>query len=268
MRATIVTDPGNGKDNEDWVGVVPGVAVVLDGVTVMEGMEKGCHHGTPWYVSQLGTAFLTALAASPAGDGGAGETLTMAEALRYAIARTAQLHSRTCDLNAPGAPTAATGAVRVREDQLEYLVLADVSLGFAFHGPEGNIEVITDKRVSASVEGLHSGIPDVAQRVAKARAADRNRAGGYWVAGSDPDAATHAKTGSVMAADVIRASLMTDGAAVLADVFGTSWHEAIYKPPQMLLNEVRTIERSDPECTRWPRFKQHDDLTVVALDLV
>jgi hypothetical protein len=264
MRATIVSDPGNGNPNEDWAGVVPGVAVVLDGVTVMDGMEHGCHHGTAWYVNQLGTALLAALATAPGSDGGPGEVLTMEEALSHAIAHTAFLHSGTCDLSAEGAPTAAAAAVRVRGDELEYLVLADVTVALGLHG--FTEKIITDARVEASVAGLHSGTPDVALRVAERRSAHRNRAGGYWVAGADPDVAAHAVTGSVPVPSVVRASLLTDGAARLADMFGTSWHEVIYKPPQMTLLEVRTVERSDPECTRWPRFKMSDDATIVALD--
>jgi hypothetical protein len=192
----------------------------------------------------------------------------MAEALRHAIAQTAFLHSQTCDLESLAAPSAAAGAVRVAGDRLEYLVLADVTVALGLHGTGGGVKVITDDRVEASVAGLHSGTPGVAQLVAERRKADRNRTGGYWVAAADPEAAAHAVTGAVPLADVLRAAILTDGAATLATLFRKPWRELIFAPtPQMVLNEVRMMERSDPDCTRWERFKASDDATIVTLDL-
>jgi hypothetical protein len=61
--------------------------------------------------------------------------------------------------------------------------------------------------------------------------------------------------------------LSKQGAASLAAMYRTPWREVIFKDPQMTINEVRRLERSDPDCTRWPRFKQSDDATVIALDV-
>jgi hypothetical protein len=66
MRAAIATQAGvQVTAHEDWAGVlVPGLAVVLDGLSAPDGTGTGCRHGTPWYVSQLGPRLL-ALAADP-----------------------------------------------------------------------------------------------------------------------------------------------------------------------------------------------------------
>jgi hypothetical protein len=95
MRAAVVTEPGT-RDlaNEDWAGVTPGLAVVLDGLSAPEGTGTGCRHGTPWYVAQLGPRLLT-MASDPA--------RTLVYALAEAIRQVADLHP-DCDLTHPGTP--------------------------------------------------------------------------------------------------------------------------------------------------------------------
>jgi hypothetical protein len=243
------TAPGGGAPNEDWYGCLPGVVVVLDGVTTMAGMESGCVHGTPWYVRELGTRLA-----------GNASSAALSDALFLAIREVAALHADVCDLKSPGAPSAAAGAIRVSGDDLEWLVLADVSVVIE---TAAGVEVISDKRVDATVAGLDSGTPRLAERVKAARSAHRNRPGGYWVAADDPAAASHAVTGSAPLADVRRVLVATDGAARLADLFGRSWRYVLAAGPCEVIREVRSLEAGDPECAKWPRIKGADDATAV-----
>ena len=89
--------------NEDWFGCGADAVVVLDGVTVLPGIESGCVHGTPWYVRLLGTGLLSAMTRHPS------QPLTAA--LGTAITDVTELHADTCDLDTIGAPSATVATV-------------------------------------------------------------------------------------------------------------------------------------------------------------
>jgi hypothetical protein len=246
-----VSDPGGGVPNEDWFGCTADAVVVLDGVTVLPGIESGCVHGTPWYVRLLGTGLLSAMTRHPS------QPLTAA--LGTAIAEVTELHADTCDLTAIGSPSATVAAVRVTGGELEYLVLADVTVVLE----TATLAVITDDRVAASVAGLNAKSPHLGKQLGRARRAHRNRLGGYWVAADNPAAAEHAVTGSVPTGEVQRVMILSDGAARLVDMSGRDWAYALTAGPAGVIREVRALEENDPDCTRWPRVKFRDDATAV-----
>jgi hypothetical protein len=249
VRITAAIEPSRpDAENEDWLGIGSRSVVVLDGVTVPRGMPAGCAHGTPWYVRRLG-ARLLALAENEAG--------TLTAALGRAIAAVAAEHP-DCDLESLGAPSAAVAVLRVDGHSAEYLALADVSIALE---TDAGLKVVTDDRVSASVDGLDWSAPDVAARIAGRRAADRNRPGGYWVAAADPAAAGHALAGSVTG--LVRAAVLTDGAARAADLLGMPWASIIGMDAAGIIAAVRAAERRDAACERWPRYKVSDDAAAV-----
>jgi hypothetical protein len=251
VNACAATEPGSDVPNEDWYGCLPNAVVVLDGVTVRPGIESGCVHGTPWYVRQLGLALISGLC----------ERRPPADVLARSIAMVAALHAGTCDLDTIGAPSAAVGMLRAAGGLLEWLVLADVSI--AIETADGDIRVISDNRVAESVTGLDSRSARLGERIGAARAANRNRAGGYWVAAADPAAAWHAVTGSAPLADTRRVVVATDGAARMVDLFGGTWRRAFDIGPAGVIRQVRSMERRDEACERWPRMKAADDATAV-----
>lgn len=249
MRVTAATEPGSEDvPNEDWHGFTPRAIVVLDGVTLPAGMANGCSHGTPWYVRQLGARLLA---------GAESSRLTLAEVLAAAIWDVADLH-RECDLDSVGAPSATVAVLRLGEDSAEYLVLADVTIVLE---TAGELTVISDDRVHASVASVDPSAADVGEQIAERREADRNRPGGYWVAAADPEAAVHAVTGSVPLPDC--AAVMTDGAARAHDMFGISWETVMPLAAGELISEVRAGEQLDAKRERFPRFKVSDDATAV-----
>jgi hypothetical protein len=249
MRITAAAEPGRPQaENEDWLGVGSRSVVVLDGVTVPGGMASGCGHGTPWYVRQLGARLL---ARSETGAD------PLAVVLGEAIAAVAAVHPE-CDLESLGAPSAAVAVLRVGGTSAEYLALADVTIALE---SDAGLQVVTDDRVSASVAGLDWLAPDAAARIAARRAAHRNRPGGYWVAAADPAAAAQAVTGSVTG--LVRAAVMTDGAARAADMIGMAWARVISMDAAGIIAAVRAAEARDEAGQRWPRFKVSDDAAVV-----
>jgi hypothetical protein len=153
--------------------------------------------------------------------------------------------------------------VRLNENCLEYLVLADVTIVL---DRESEPSVITDDRVAATVSDLQ-GRSGVGSQLMERRARYRNREGGYWVAAADPTAASHAITGDLPAAGVCRAALMTDGVACLVESFGQlDWASLVSLAcdagPSAVIGRVRAAEAGDPERQHWPRFKVSDDATI------
>ncbi|TKG61569.1 integrase [Prauserella endophytica] len=257
MILACACEPGSPeRANEDWCGSAGGVAIVLDGATAPR--DDRCSHSTPWYVNTLGLALLAATA-DPA--------LSLPDVLAGAIEQVNGEHS-----DCGGSPAATVAMLRVADDRVEHLVLADTTL--VLDTADDGLAVVTDSRVDEVTECL--GEPETRrhrigtaehQAAVKAMSAAqqewRNREGGYWVAADDPTAAAHALTGTHARENVRRVALMSDGAARLADVFGETWPNVLAlldeQGPGSLIRRVREIEHSDPDGTRWPRFKSSDD---------
>lgn len=266
MYASIATRRGDpNRHNEDWVGASPRVVVLLDGLSSASSGESGCRHGTPWYVDRLGSRLIAA-ASDP--------DIDLPHALALAISDVANLHPE-CDVTHASSPSATVAVLRTTHDgeTVEYLVLADARIVLeTSHG----VQVVTDERVDqvAKAEkdlalsariGTNEKKEAVDALISKQKPL-RNRRGGYWVAGGDPRAARYAFSGALPTSTLIRAALLSDGASRVVDVFEkVSWHEALDmmrdQGPDHLILLVRSIEHTDPDGVRWPRFKTADDAT-------
>jgi hypothetical protein len=252
--------------NEDFIAATSDAVVLLDGAGVPVGSESGCIHGVAWFTRRLGAALLSRLTTTADGD--------LMQCLTASIREVRALHVDTCDLAHPGTPSATVVALRVREQVLDYLVLADSVLVLDLR--EGLRAVSDDREARFSrlfrgrMDALPNGTPehDEAHReYVEQLYAHRNRPGGFWVASSEPDSAQHALTGSVPRAQVRAAALLSDGASRLVDRFGlATWEDALKVldtlGPGELLRKVREAENSDLTGSRWPRGKAFDDATV------
>lgn len=265
MHVTYATEPVPGRVNEDFVVVTPDVAVLLDGAGLPEGTETGCVHGVPWYVRSLGTRLAALLTTRPA--------RSMVDALADAIRDVAASHADTCEPGHPNSPSSTVAAVRVVDARAEWLVLADSTL--VLDTVEG-VEVVSDHRVeraeqarreAADGEALASaGDRERARMLVAAQRRLRNVPGGYWAAADDPSAAGEALCGSRPVREVTRLALLSDGASRPVDLFGLATWSGVLRVleergPAGVLDDVRAAERSDPEGSRWPRGKVHDDAT-------
>jgi hypothetical protein len=269
MHAALATQAGS-QDSayEDWAGIlVPGLAVVLDGLSAPDGTGTGCRHGTPCFVSQLGPRVL-AQAADPA--------RSLVDALAEAIQQVASLHPG-CDLTHPGTPSATMVLLRAHDQGADYLALADAVL--VLDTVDG-LKVVSDERVNQLAgkerEAANRVPPGSAHKLrrraqlTRALPRARNRPGGYWVAAADPQAANQALTGTLPSKTLRRAVLLSDGASRLVDPFGlATWEELLAlldeSGPDELLRQVRAAEAVDPEGRQWPRTKRSDDATAVYL---
>ncbi|MGH3342260.1 MAG: hypothetical protein ACRDPK_05110 [Carbonactinosporaceae bacterium] len=248
---SFATEPGRpGGPGDDFVAATATAVVVLDGVTVPEGVDTGCRHGTPWFVRCLGTRLLGRLAR--------GTDEPLAAVLASAIRETVRLHGEGCDLTHPGTPSATVAILRERDErgdgQVDYLVLADSAVVL---GLSGGVRVVLDERVERAVAEHRVTTVMHGWRL-------RNRPGGFWLAGTCPEAAYQSLTGQVPGADLPRAAVLTDGASRLVDRFGLVGWQALleileHDGPAGLLPRVRAAERAG----RGYPGKRHDDATAV-----
>jgi hypothetical protein len=152
---------------------------------------------------------------------------------------------------------------RLNSGCVEGLVLADSTLVVAF--TSGEITTICDDRLQQLKSRFTAeGDPPPS---GTAMSEYRNRPGGFWVAGARPEAAAQALTASWPRTDVAAAALLTDGAARYVDMFAiAAWPDTMQQlaneAPATLLKQVREIEDTDPDGTRWKRSKTRDDATI------
>ncbi|MFI1961942.1 integrase [Streptomyces althioticus] len=268
MNVALGSQPADpGRENEDFAAAGPGAAVLLDGAGVA-GATTGCVHGIAWFSSTLGGLLLAGITARPARP--------LAECLADSIRTVRSLHEDTCDLAYRASPTSTVVAVRVEAGALEYLVLGDSTLLLA--ETDGTTAAITDQRLDevgerlrGPLDALPTGSPEHATALAEYRDALtglRNRPGGFWIAGPDPQAADHALTGTVPLDSLASVTLLSDGATRLVDSFELAdWKKALgllnSSGPDELIRRVREAEADDPNGRRWPRGKTRDDATAL-----
>jgi hypothetical protein len=228
----------------------------------------GCRHGVAWYAQQLGARTLGALAGRP--------DVSLRDGLYEALSAVAESHADTCDLTDPGTPCAAVGVLRIGDEKVDTLALSDVTV--LVEDKEGP-QITCDLRIEEiagtepdAVAGLMFDTPEHKAALAElvsTQTRTRNRTDGWWVAAAEPEAALHAVVNTYPRHDVRRLAIFSDGATRPVDQMGLhSWPQYLdlldKVGPAQLINHVREIERADPQGTRYPRTKRHDDATLAS----
>ncbi|MGC5331880.1 hypothetical protein [Micromonospora sp. DT62] len=264
MHVSMATSAGRaGRPNEDFVGAVPGAAVLLDGAGI-PGTESICSHGVAWYTHRLGGALLGRLSRDDGRD--------LAAILASAIDETAADHRDTCDLTNPGSPQATVVIVRAHRGRLDHLLLADSFL--VLDQVRGGPQVRTDERevaarrvCSAPLDGVPRGTREydrIRDSCVAALRARRNQPGGYWIAKDDPQAAEEAVTGSRPLDDLNGVALLSNGASRIVSPYGlTDWSGVAdllgaHGPAEV----IRRVRQAEAGARGGPDAPVPDDATV------
>lgn len=266
-RIEVAERPGVGLDgavrpSEDVVVVLSNAVVLLDGATSLDpALPAG-----GWYASRLAGELAGRLTGYPDTD-----LSDLLAASIKAVARDNQL--------VPGAsPSSTVALLRWNDTVVEGLVLADSPIvAFTAEGPS----LLADDRLSAMPRGagyrdrLAGGAGYGEDHLVALRAAAtnvgrlRNQEGGFWVAEADPDAAYQAVRTTWPRASLTTVLVASDGVSCGVDTYGVfpDWAAvrdlAARSGPLAVLDEVRAAEEADPDGTRWPRAKPHDDQALV-----
>ncbi len=266
-RIEVAERPGVGLDgavrpSEDVVVVLPNAVVLLDGATSLDpALPTG-----GWYASRLAGELAGRLTGYPNTD--------LADLLAASIKTVARDHELV-----PGkAPSSTVALLRWNDTTIEGLVLADSPIvAFTRDGPS----LLADTRLDTMPRG--AGYRDrlsagggydenhlVALRdAANVMATRRNVEGGFWVAEADPDAAHQAERTTWRRDEVTMVLIASDGVSCGVDRYGVfaNWGEVrdvvAAAGPEAVLDRVHAAEQQDPDGTRWPRPKPHDDQALV-----
>ncbi|MGL5866770.1 MAG: hypothetical protein ACRCYX_13040 [Dermatophilaceae bacterium] len=265
MKVAAASLAGGGV-NQDRYAHGDGWAVVLDGATSFGTPQPERDGG--WYAERLCRSLAAQLEAYPRDD--------TAGLVAQAIADAADAHgdSRTC-------PTSTIALARWNPQypqDVEVYVLGDSTVAVVTPDRE---HVVTDDRLAAIAPDCRRAYRDrlragggyddqhrqLLGRLQRAQAAQRNRPGGYWIAGAEPDAANHAIRQTFAASGVWAVVLATDGAAsVIRYGIHDGWRSvATAGDPAVVLDHACRAEATDAHGIRWPRSKQHDDKTLVVM---
>lgn len=261
MRTFAATLAG-GSRNQDRYVIGENFAAVLDGATSVAGDRS---HDPGWFAQQLADSLARTIP-----EGG-----PLAEHVEHAIRDVRDAHSLQTDT----APTSTIAIARWASASVETYVLGD-SPAVIVH-PDGSASVHTDERLAAVAVGqratyrsnLAAGHGYGGQHrqtlleLQAEQAEQRNRPGGYWIAGTDPSAAQHGITATTPTHEVAALILASDGVALERHPNAESWAELCAgvqrHGPDSVLRQIHDVEDTDPDGLRWPRSKPHDDKTIV-----
>lgn len=253
-------------NNQDRLVVGDGFAAVLDGATSVAGDRS---HDPGWYAEQLALSLRETV---PRGG-------PLADAVTDAIRAVRDAHALVPETT----PTSTVALARWSGEAVETYVLGDSVV--AVLRTDGSEAVRTDDRLDAvavaerasyrarlaaghGYDGVHRALL-VHLQAEQGRL--RNRHGGYWIAGAEPDAGLHGLTATEDRATVAALVLASDGVVPERSAEPATWRdlhrEAERHGPEHVLERLHAQEATDPDGQRWPRAKPHDDKTLVTVTL-
>jgi serine/threonine protein phosphatase PrpC len=267
VTVTASTRKGSGRTNQDRYIIGPNFAAVLDGASNFS--EEQPEQDGGWYAETLAARLRELLTAQP--------DSSLPEIVERAIESVATEH----DLRADTSPTSTVALARWDDEHVEIYVLGDSTV--AIIDTDGSEDAYSDDRIASIGGGLRrayqerlaagSGFDEEHRRLLASLQAEqakwRNREDGYWIAGTEPEAANHAMAGVCRRLDIARLILATDGAATGITRYRTlpSWGSVRANAVTDLLGGIEAVEETDAEGKQWPRSKRRDDKTLVVLHL-
>jgi serine/threonine protein phosphatase PrpC len=278
MNAVISTCTNKNPDklhNEDLIGSYGNVFWLLDGASHPKTSESIL--STQQYVHILSQKILGTL-----------QTFSTSAPLQLivttSIKKIAELIKHEYS-SASFFPSSTVVMVRIAKHEMEYFVLGDSSLVLKMGT---KVEQISDQRlqqiglnirdeiVSLLQQGHGYSSPEVKRlksELIELEDTYRNKKNGFYVASIDPNVCSHALTGKRKLDPNLDWSiaLLSDGLTRLVDTFEIipSWEEFISHLAKThaleLINNVRSIEHSDPDGQKYPRFSKHDDASMIMI---
>jgi len=262
-----VSDPGRaGRANEDGWGTAGHFAWIIDGAT---GLGDAPLLDAPSDAAWLTAVVSEALAEGAEKPGDPSELLATAAAIAEArfLAERRRAPSERYEI-----PTCAVLLARFEEEGVTTVDLGDCGLYLSAGGTIHRVGGTEAGRAleKANAERLMKGGGGRGPEVMALLRAVRNRAntpGGYAILAPDADSARRARRNFLPAREGL-AILLTDGFEAAVEDYALLTPQELAARAAALggvLAALRAVERDDPDCTRYPRFKPSDDATAVAL---
>lgn len=278
MDAVVSTLTNKNPDklhNEDLVGTYDSVFWLLDGAS--HPITSGSLLSTQLYVHMLSEKIAETLQTSPI-------NFPLQKIMATSIKKVAEFIKHDYP-SVSAFPSSTVAMVRIAKHEIEYFVLGDSSLILKL---DSNVEQISDKRLEQIGVNLRSDIVSLLQQgkgytspeIKKLKSelleledTYRNQENGFYVASIDPNICHHALTGKRQLDPDSNWSIVlaSDGLTRLVDTFETipSWEKFIKylaKTPAIeVFDHIRSIEHFDPSGQKYPRFRKHDDISMLMI---
>ncbi len=266
--------------NADWWGSAGDIALLLDGAAPLASEAAYRNGNDPvWLVRRFAAnfaAFASGHLAPPEGHG-------LLDCIELARGRLSMEYSALCEPTPPDEPPfACLCLARFSDAALELYNMGDCTVLVRL--AEGRVERFGTSAVREldrqAIEHLTheiiKGTPTHAERVQNVRPhilanrALRNQLPGYDVLAPDVATTGRLEQRSIARAAVESVLMLTDGFYRLVDTYHAYTDDSLFQAVAErglgpLLAELRAIERADPECIEYPRFKREDDATALWL---
>ncbi|GAA1189862.1 hypothetical protein [Pseudonocardia alaniniphila] len=251
---------GDGR-NADRVFLTDNAVIVLDGASAFEPVDIE----PSTYAESLGRTIADELTMVPEAP--------IADAVAKAIRRT----TAKLDLRPGASPSSTVAILRTRFGAADLYVLGDSPIHY---GTDHLAQRLVDDRLSLVATPEHErylaqlraghGYDDAHRAtlawLQRAQRQARNVEGGYWIAETDPAAASHAFAKTVHRDAIEWAVIATDGAADFIDYCCCGWRDIAQFDKTQLVALLKRIhdweDQSDPDGRHLPRAKRHDDKTI------
>lgn len=268
-RVKSITEQGSVKASEDRYLIKDSVFAVFDGATDVSGKDLSIYEMSPGeFAAEM---LLKSLE----------KTADIGEALRQANAKIDDgIRLFFAEPTKQDRFTATATVVRLNDNRLEYWNVSDsyfflinkmgkVVLPFEPYDQER--ELLAELRRRLAVKEIEDPIDELRELIL-ARKNDVNKVFGGF--NGEPEVFNFIKKGSVDLTDIASVLLFSDGMMypqkdpnsptdyqAMADLY-------LEGGVELMLDTVRELEESDSDFKKYPRFKMHDDATVVAIDLL
>jgi hypothetical protein len=265
MSVQVLHEQGSGRQNEDVVLRSPGLFGVFDGATsLVEPHDTGNASG----------GFRAARLAASSFEQCQGSLVQRAEQANSAI-RAAQIASGISLDERLQLWSTSLAVVRLKGSSFEYCHTGDSMILLLY--TDGSHVVLTPevdvdgetlqawKNSPASSQPIHICL---AEQIAAVRLQMNTR---YGVLNGEPAAMRFLGHGRHSLAGISDIILFTDGLMLPCETpwrpTDWRWFADLYRLGGLhkIRDQVRGLQRQDPECRRFPRFKVHDDIGAVAI---
>jgi hypothetical protein len=270
----------SGAANEDRAGARGNVAWVIDGATdVLEQPLTPGPTDASWFAGQAHREIERMAVDEPS------DLQTWPDHLATVVSRTFDLDAKRAPVERHEHPSAAGLVVRSTGTTLQYVSLGDCAL---LAGTPDNLHLVGiseaaagDAWVVEELRAYRAHAPATKQSQARAHLwpmlraarARMNTPDGYGVFSITPPPLHFVVSGTLYLEVGAYGLIASDGLMRLVDVFRcysvrTLFDAAIARGLTPLLNELRTLEASDPDGLTYPRAKTSDDATGVLFRIV
>ncbi len=281
VQVQVISDAGSPTVlNQDRAGQAFSSVWVIDGATPLGPSVTPGGDDAVWLADTLDMALKTV-------DSSSG---SQADSLREVLRSVAAAYASYLPPGAENAsdrlpPSAGLAWARWTPTSIEYLLLGDCSLSIIPDG-DGAGQTLLGSEVLPALDAKAIQVMSELRRMtgrsfAEARAAiqpllidhrrQANVPGGYGVCSPDPRSVDFAVTGSIPRSGVAGLLLASDGFSRLWDTLALyisprAVFEALeHGDPADLVRALRAAEAADAEAVRYPRFKVHDDASMVCV---